>query len=175
MPTKYARREDAILHALKLEGAQKLEDKTQHEIGGLSSHLVPNDVDHKMGISSELRGNSNFGHELTHYGASSEDTSFEKQISRKRKMNSPDDLEDIKKFGGVEELGVRLAFKKDSQVEVKSLDHQHYTDSGPATSSDDIDVMFITNVETGTNMKFKRNKKLEITKIESIFSKTMLM
>lgn len=129
-----------------MEGAQKLEDKPQHEMARLPSPLVPVEVDHKIEISSELGDNSNFGHELSHYG---EVINLEEQISRKRKINFPYNSEEVKNFGEIEELGVRLAFKKDSQVEIKSLDPLHHINSGPTTSAIATDINLGANIETG--------------------------
>ncbi|KAK1358361.1 hypothetical protein POM88_051617 [Heracleum sosnowskyi] len=144
---KYARREDAILHALRLEGAQKLEDKPHHKMARLSSPLIPDKVNNKLQNSSKFRGNSNFDHELPHYDISSEDTNFVEQISRKRKMNFPNNSEEVKNFRGVEEHGVRLECKRGSKFEVKSLDHLNYLDSGPDASGAAVQVILDTNIQ----------------------------
>lgn len=149
--TKYARRDNAILHALKLEGAQGLEDKLQHEMVGLSSSSVLDEVNHKVEVSSELTDNSNSDHELSHYN---EETNFDEQIARKRKINFTDNLEEVKNFGGVKKISVRLASKTDSQLEVKSLGPLNYID--PTTSSAAIDVNLGANIKTGNiTLNFK--------------------
>lgn len=111
LPARYARRNDAILQALQLESAQKSEDKQEHEIGELSSPLVPGEeIDHKVKESSRSRGNSNLGHELSDDTVLSEDPSPKEQFSRKRKINFLIDLNKIPQ-------------PEDKEISLNSSDH----------------------------------------------------
>ncbi|MED6159482.1 hypothetical protein PIB30_042680 [Stylosanthes scabra] len=135
---KYARREDAILHALELESAHlekepsKLcptSDKSGSENGGSAEELpaVSNSGDDNEDVADDLSNsedNSNSAPELSQSGISFEEPnhngSLKMQSVQGRRRKTPNDSEDdgsegVKRMRGLEDLGVGVASKRKAQ------------------------------------------------------------
>lgn len=136
---KYARREDAILHALEIESARQSEDRpdtcstmdkpSEDGMEELPAPLLPDEETDPMAEElSSFEGNSNSGQELSHSGVSFEEPNqisvLKEQSAQGRRRRTPYDSEDdategIKRMRGLEDLGMGVvsSFKrKRSQV-----------------------------------------------------------
>ncbi|KAA8540310.1 hypothetical protein F0562_024127 [Nyssa sinensis] len=138
---KYARREDAILHALELEGARQPEDHPdscskmnksgggQHDVKESPTMFHPGKETEEM--AEELSGfedNSNSAQELSQSGVSFEEpnqiSASKEQSVQGRRRRTPNDSEDdgtegIKRMRGLEDLGMGVVSslkRKRSQV-----------------------------------------------------------
>ncbi|XP_028756256.1 uncharacterized protein At1g51745 isoform X2 [Neltuma alba] len=135
---KYARREDAILHALELEGARlgkeplnfSREDKSASEHGVVTgeSPVVSNSGDDNDDITDDLsdsEDNSNSAPELSQSGISFEEPnhngSSKVQSVHGRRRRTPNDSEDdgtegVKRMRGLEDLGIGVVSKRKAQA-----------------------------------------------------------
>ncbi|XP_010267045.1 PREDICTED: uncharacterized protein At1g51745-like [Nelumbo nucifera] len=160
---KYARREDAILHALELESARKSNeaqefclrmdypDDTDYDTWSRQSQKMFGPIqenEHTAGKVSSTEGNS--AQELTQSGISFEDPdhiSMPTGHAQKKKRKTPNDSEDdgtegTKRMRGLEDLGMRVALKRKSNmhfpiegsIELVQLDSASLSDSNIGNS-----------------------------------------
>ncbi|XP_054784118.1 uncharacterized protein At1g51745-like isoform X2 [Prosopis cineraria] len=134
---KYARREDAILHALELESARlgkeplnfSREDKSasEHTVVAGESPVLSNSGDDNDDITddpSDSEDNSNSAPELSQSGISFEEpnhnVSSKVQSVQVRRRRTPNDSEDdgtegVKRMRGLEDLGIGVVSKRKVQ------------------------------------------------------------
>ncbi|KAJ1390968.1 hypothetical protein SESBI_37070 [Sesbania bispinosa] len=135
---KYARREDAILHALELESAHLDKeplnlcsrlDKSGSENGGSAEELpvMSNSGDDNEDLTDDLsdsEDNSNSAPELSQSGISFEEPnrngSLKMQSVQGRRRRTPNDSEDdgtegVKRMRGLEDLGIGVVSKRKVQ------------------------------------------------------------
>ena len=135
---KYARREDAILHALELESARlgkeplsfcSRSDKFGSENGGLAgeSPVMSHSGDGNEDVTDDLSGsedNSNSAPELSQSGISFEEPnqngSSKMQSMQGRRRKTPNDSEDdgtegVKRMRGLQDLGVGVVSTRKGQ------------------------------------------------------------
>ncbi|KAI9109587.1 hypothetical protein K1719_019641 [Acacia pycnantha] len=131
---KYARREDAILHALELESARPgkeplnfpREDKlaSEHGVVAGESPVVSNSGDDITDDLSDSEDNSNSAPELSQSGISFEEPnangSSKVQSVHGRRRRTPNDSEDdgtegVKRMRGLEDLGIGVVSKRKAQ------------------------------------------------------------
>ncbi|KAM7254426.1 hypothetical protein ACFE04_003806 [Oxalis oulophora] len=127
---KYARREDAVIHALELERAGLSKDHPDSLCRTDNSGDVPGDVDHKSHSIQEredlCEDNSEIGTDsapaLSQSGISSEESN-RINVSKEKRRRTPNDSEDdgtektkTKRMKGLEDIGVVVRSKRKTQA-----------------------------------------------------------